>query len=250
MPEPFSIATGVIGIVSFGMKLVEMIDQFRRDWQAVPQDVKDFDLELKSLLALLTEIQKVVIDDQAFREALGSDWSALSSQLRSENSSKTQIREAFDICRTELGDAIEKLEKTKDGRKRGWQHFKATVHLKGLTKVVSKLHRKCQIIQSLIGVHTAALTAKTYLETKETRKEHQGWHDTQLNRQILEWLSRLDFNENYRGFLSKRHPGTGEWFLNKNKFKSWKDRHPDSPSTLWCSGIREPSFSSDFCFDS
>jgi hypothetical protein len=74
MPEPFTIVTGVFGIFSFGIKLIEMIDQFRRKWQAVPKDVKDFDLELKSLLVLLTDIQKVFINDQA----LGKLWGVIS----------------------------------------------------------------------------------------------------------------------------------------------------------------------------
>lgn len=239
MPEPFSIAMGVIGIVSFGIKLIEMIDQIRRDYQAVPQDVKDFDLELRSLLVLLIEIQKVLIHDQAFREALGSDVSALWSQLRAENTSKPQIKETFDTCTTELRDAIERLKRMEAGHKRAWERFRAAVQMKGVSKVVSKLHRICQIIQNLVGVHTAALTAKTYLETKEARKENQEWHSREQNRQILEWLSRLDFKEKHCDLRNRRHHGTGEWFLNEQKFKSWKDRLPDHPSTLWCTGIRE-----------
>jgi hypothetical protein len=129
-----------------------------------------------------------------------------------ENNSKTQIQEAFDTCKTELRDAIERLMRAKEDRKQGWKHFKRALGLDKLKNIILKLHRKCQIIQNLIGIHTAALTAKTYVETKETKKEHQGWHSMEQNRRVSEWLSRLDFKEKQRDFLGIRHPGTESGF--------------------------------------
>ncbi|KAF2242605.1 hypothetical protein BU26DRAFT_129424 [Trematosphaeria pertusa] len=56
---------------------------------------------------------------------------------------------------------------------------------------------------------------------------------------IIDWLgslSGLDFSSMHRANLSKRHHGTGMWFLEYEKFIAWCD---GSIRTLWCHGIRK-----------
>lgn len=54
-------------------------------------------------------------------------------------------------------------------------------------------------------------------------------------REILSWLSPLNFGTNQQDFLSRRQEGTGEWLLNDNVFKAWLD---GANKILWCPGIR------------
>jgi len=64
------------------------------------------------------------------------------------------------------------------------------------------------------------------------------WHRESKNQQILSWLSSTSFDEKQSDILSKRHPGTGEWLLNSDEFKAWRDGNPKTSQTLWCKGIR------------
>lgn len=71
------------------------------------------------------------------------------------------------------------------------------------------------------------------------RKEHQQWHAAEENSKILRWLSHLNFGEKHRDILSKLHPGTGQWLLDSDQFKAWRNGHQDYPPNLWCPGIRK-----------
>ncbi|KAH6902441.1 hypothetical protein BKA70DRAFT_1306914 [Coprinopsis sp. MPI-PUGE-AT-0042] len=53
-------------------------------------------------------------------------------------------------------------------------------------------------------------------------------------REVVEWLSALNFRLIYRDNLTKRAPGTGLWFLKSKKFRRWlKER----VGILWVTGI-------------
>jgi hypothetical protein len=79
--------------------------------------------------------------------------------------------------------------------------------------------------------NVAALAATTNTEIKE-------WHRESKSQQMLSWLSRISFDSKQSDILSKRHPGTGEWLLNSDTFKAWRDGNPEASQTLWCKGIR------------
>jgi hypothetical protein len=70
-------------------------------------------------------------------------------------------------------------------------------------------------------------------------RRQQEWHQAEENRKILTWLSQMSFEDKQRDILSKRHPRTGEWFLEFDEFQKWRDSDPDTPSILWCPGIRK-----------
>jgi hypothetical protein len=54
-------------------------------------------------------------------------------------------------------------------------------------------------------------------------------------RELIEWLSPLNFWSKQSDVFSRRLDRTGEWFLQHEEFNSWF-RGP--PKTLWCRGIR------------
>ena len=57
------------------------------------------------------------------------------------------------------------------------------------------------------------------------------------NRKILSWLSQLSFEDKQKYILSKRHPGSVEWFLKSDKFLKWREGSDTTPLVLWCPGI-------------
>jgi hypothetical protein len=57
----------------------------------------------------------------------------------------------------------------------------------------------------------------------------------QLRREIIEWLSPLNFLKTQIDVLNRRQTGTGQWLLESAEFKDWVS---GSGTTLWCPGIR------------
>lgn len=58
-------------------------------------------------------------------------------------------------------------------------------------------------------------------------------------RDVINWLSPLDFPSKQNDALSRREEGTGQWFLETTEFRSWLDT---AGKVLWCPGIREYYF--------
>ena len=56
------------------------------------------------------------------------------------------------------------------------------------------------------------------------------------SRDIIAWLSSLNFATKQNDFYSRRQEGTCEWLLEDDAFKSWL---AGTESTLWCPGQRK-----------
>lgn len=55
-------------------------------------------------------------------------------------------------------------------------------------------------------------------------------------RDLLDWLSPLEFFSKQNDALSRRQEGTGRWLLESNEFRRWLDI---AGRVLWCPGMRE-----------
>jgi hypothetical protein len=54
------------------------------------------------------------------------------------------------------------------------------------------------------------------------------------NREILDWLTPVDYGPELSDYLRKRQPGTGQWLLSSTEFEAWLQ---DRGQTLFCPGI-------------
>ena len=60
--------------------------------------------------------------------------------------------------------------------------------------------------------------------------------DASLLKDVLLWLSPLDFRKNHASAAEARISGTGQWFLDCPEFRHWRHSNHE---TLYCPGIRE-----------
>ena len=63
----------------------------------------------------------------------------------------------------------------------------------------------------------------------------------QESREIVEWLSPLNFWAKQNDTIERRQEGTGEWLLKHPDFQKWVN---GEISIVWCPGDRTPPFSS------
>jgi hypothetical protein len=64
-------------------------------------------------------------------------------------------------------------------------------------------------------------------------------HDIQERREIVNWLSPLNFKAVQGEILRIGQERTGQWALESEEFQTWRN---GSKEMLWCCGIREPYF--------
>ncbi|RSL62863.1 hypothetical protein CEP54_005527 [Fusarium duplospermum] len=103
-----------------------------------------------------------------------------------------------------------------------------------LEKIVEDLHRRCEILNNIVSIN---FQSATYNEVKAIRTEQQDWRRSEENEAVLAWLSNMKFEDTHRAILSKRHPSTGQWFLDKDEFIQWRDGGSETTSALWCPGM-------------
>jgi hypothetical protein len=60
---------------------------------------------------------------------------------------------------------------------------------------------------------------------------------------VVNWLSPLDFRGKQMETLGRRHPETGQWFLDLDEFRDWLS---GTKKALWCYGIRMINFLDSF----
>jgi hypothetical protein len=56
----------------------------------------------------------------------------------------------------------------------------------------------------------------------------------QKHKEILDWLTPIDYTPQQHDIISRRHEGTAQWFLDSLEFKTWLQ---GSDKTLFCPGI-------------
>lgn len=242
MADPFSIGSGIVGILGLTISITEIVFQFGLDWKDAPKEAKSIISELQSLKVVMLEIEKAesnLLINTDFIDAFQDRPSMLLSELGPNAPATTATKLSINLCKQELESLLDKLEKIGKGHRVGWERLKAPFLVKDLQKSIDKVHRQCRILNDMVSCDAVTLGVNTLDQVKRARKEQKEWHDAQKNKEILNSLSDLSFEQKQTDILSKRHPGTGEWFLNLDTFKAWRNGHQDSSSTLWCPGIRK-----------
>ena len=238
MAEVFGVAAGVVGILGLTIQITQVVAEFRLDWKDAPEDVRGFKMELRSLVSVLSETQKLVLHADV-KEAFANQRSALLSELGPDAPPVAQTKLSIKFCKDELEEMIVELKSRGVGHRMGWDRLRSTFMNKRTQSSVDKLRHQCEIFNNMISIDTMMLGVMNSKEMRQAREEQREWHNVEQNQKILTWLSDLNFDEKQRDILSKRHPGTGRWLLESDNFKAWRNGHDESPSTLWCPGIRE-----------
>lgn len=70
--------------------------------------------------------------------------------------------------------------------------------------------------------------------TKATVTKIKSELDAKKDLEILDWLTPIDYGPKQSDYIRRRQMGTGQWLLDTEIFKSWRDT---SNQTLFCPGI-------------
>ena len=113
-----------------------------------------------------------------------------------------------------------------------------TLHLDVSMTSLHTLDRVGKDIKELTGNYKASSTKilDSISEVHFVQEQEKLRALTSEERDLLQWLSPLDFSSKQSDALSRRQEGTGRWLLESNEFHSWLET---AGRVLWCPGMRE-----------
>jgi hypothetical protein len=244
MGDPLSI----VGVIGVAIQITQIVAQFGLDWKDAPHDAKTFMAELQTLRTTLSETNTNLLLNSDFAEAFQNRSSLLLSQLGPNAPPTTETKLMLRICEKALKDLLNELEKRSKGHRVGWERMKGAFLSKSTRESVENLHRQCQALNNMISIDVAVLGATTYKEVRDARQEQhearqeqqeawskqQEWYQAGVDKEVLTWLTPVDYAIQQSDFIRRRQAGTGEWLLNSGQFRTWVDQ---SNQTLFCLGI-------------
>ncbi|CAD6584844.1 MAG: hypothetical protein ASARMPREDX12_001771 [Alectoria sarmentosa] len=237
MAAGLDVAAGVVGVLGLTIQITQIVTQFGLDWKDAPTDVKNFMNELRSLKTVLSETRTNFLDDPNFREAFRDRPSILLSELGSNAPTTAETRLSIESCKAELQMVLDGLKKRNEGSRMGWERLKGPFLAKRTRNSIDNLRHYCQLFNNMVSMDAMSLGLMIRTEMIAARREQQEWHNARENQAILTWISNLSFKEKQTDILSKRHPGTGQWLLERECFQDWRNGVHDRPSALWCPGM-------------
>jgi hypothetical protein len=195
MADPFSLATGVAGLVSLALQVTSISYWYVRSVDDASESWKDIIEESKTPRNLLTDFQVNLLDDDGLADAFSSRASSVMTRLGALSSSiipsvperiiysssvamgsgiiVLPSESIFEKCSEEIESFIRKVERKSEGNalKRGWYKLTNPFTAEDLQAILHMLHRCQTIFNTLIATDTLTLTADTHNMTKETRKD-------------------------------------------------------------------------------
>ena len=239
MAEVFGIGSGIVDVIGLTVQIAQLVAKFGLDWKEAPTEAQAFMQELLSLKVTLQATLNI-IKDQDFKDTFENCPSALLAQLGPTSPDVTETKQILENCQKELESIVIDLKKQNGSRRLALERLKGAFNAKDTRKSVQNLHRRSEILNRLISVDTLTLGIATYKKIKETRTEHQEWHRTEMDQNILDWLTAVDYGGEQSNHISRRQEGTYSWLLNKNEFQTWSSSESSQTQggqTIFCPGI-------------
>lgn len=228
MGDPLSIASGVAGLVSFGLQVCQGLMEYYDAWKGYEADVTALYNSVNNLVHILHHFE------QRLKNPAHMDPDAVNTALDNITS-----------CREGLMRLEAKLEKVKarggSGTKdkldrfsrRAMYPFKASTLAK-LLEIVSELRDNLMSALGVLQLDNAMLTAQKLDDISSgiavLQETTVKFH---LTTAIRDWLKAPDPSSNYNMALRKRESTTGEWFVLSSDFTAWQH---EPASVLWLHG--------------
>ena len=210
MADPLSIASGIMAV----LQLTQSVVKYLRDVNDANSQKNGLLLELsatKGILETLHELSKSAEDDKSLlssfkllKETLGNH-EALLKRL------DAALAPAHGVRR--LGKAFK------------WPFDKADVQ-----DILISVER----YKALFGLALQADNIALSKAVKEELGELRSRQKDEKMREIIQWLSPLNFAARHQDIFSKHKEGTGQWFLEDDKFIQWK---AGKSRLIWCPGV-------------
>jgi len=246
--DPLSVSASVVALIQLTGTLISYLN----DVKEASKDRAKLAVEASNLYSSLISLRFRVEDSN-----IDDPWFVGIRSLGAENGPLDQFK-------SELEDLAGKSTPL-GGLKRLTEKFTWTFETKDVAALLSRMERLKSFISLALDndLFKLSLAVKGDLsdvrstvsriqdklgdvEVKQDDSRKRSLNAEQVR--IAKWMSPLDFLSTRNDVLSKRQPGTGQWFLGSRQFKDWMGKEGatttststpprERRSELWCPGI-------------
>ncbi|KAJ7443983.1 hypothetical protein FB451DRAFT_1376537 [Mycena latifolia] len=220
----------VLGTVASAIQLVDTAlkaREYMKDFYNAPTEQRKLFMELDDLKPLLTEVEKHVAASPS-----ANVLQQMTAPLGRFKTMMDKFTAKFKLPDSRLSKLSKQLSWTLWNKKEAKEYLQEFESMKSLLNTWLTLgiwdagekhdqeHKKD---------HNAILATVT--EQGRTQQEHDRAAE---EKEILNWITSLNFFQRQADVFRAWQPGTGEWLLSDAKFKNWTS---GSGGVLWCRGI-------------
>jgi ankyrin repeat domain-containing protein 50 len=227
MADPLSVAAGIAGLISLGIKVTESLVKFYTSYKGQETEVIRTTERLESLLSTF-QFLRAALQRRIFRP----DEQDLIKNIES------SIHKCDELIE-ELQEECAKFDKGSTTgikgtiRAAGWR---ATYPFRQSTLL--KLDEATGEIRHNLSLALASLQLRDHKNTQDDITELKSLLEvvraSQISSSIRDWFKAPDATVNHNTACTKRHPGTGSWFVKGPIFTTWLNQ---DRSFLWLNGF-------------
>ena len=234
MADPLSISASIAGLVTFTDAVFRRTFNYVKAVKGAPNELSALITAIGALSGILHNLSLIAcqLEGEPFDSTIQANHihSCLQTvdKIRSildkfdssteGHSMKTMKRLKWPFSGTEIKDLCTEIEGHKTT-------LSLALTTDGLSVLLQTLSRQKDLQSGINGIESE-LKRKHVVETRIAI--------TKERRKVLNWIQPYDPHQNHGRNLKLRHPGTGLWFVESEKIKSWLTC---PGAKLWCYGI-------------
>ncbi|KAM0717822.1 hypothetical protein Q7P37_006154 [Cladosporium fusiforme] len=232
--DPLTLTLSITALI----KLTKDVVLWAKEVKDAPDERETFIRELSSLYGMLSTLDEFIKGcDPA------ESWLEAISDLTAKDGPLVQLWLSLQRLNGKVlpGSTLRKM-----GQKLVWKHVKEDINgvlsqmerLKSLIGIALEMdHMKLsRAISDQLGEVRSGI-ASLNIGMSAVQKDTAAVRDDASAREkakLLDKICSMDYLQQHRGFIGRHHHGTGEWFLNEQKYQDWSRA---SHGTLFCPGV-------------
>ncbi|KAF7377539.1 ANK-REP-REGION domain-containing protein [Mycena sanguinolenta] len=235
--DPFSLATGIAGLIQFAAALAAPLIQIARDYRGARESHQRLVSELEAMSSTLSMLQghiatqAVQIPAVLFLQEPVDQCRATLEKIRAEclpptvHSSRLRRLAWVYADERRVNDFITRLERYKTMFTLALQ-MDLSGQVDGVRLGISGLSAQIDGVRSGISALSDGAAAERLRAADDKNAEHL--------RNLLDWMKPLPMDSRLHAILELHHPDTCKWLLENALFQGWKST---KGSLLWLNGI-------------
>lgn len=245
--DPFSLAAGIVGIVGLTVQTLQVTSTFAHQARHGKEEAAEL---LNQLTVIHHNLSRL---DEFLRSASGGPQFQDTSVLVS---SSYSYRDRLKVLQEKLNAASKSRlipfrwplnntehRQTLDELRAYAQCVQFSLSVNGCAllsktsgEVVDVLRHQLEAVQLLETVNHRTLSSKEAIENQA--QILQNHHAAEEREEILDWISTVKHEQKHHDIRLPRVQGAGEWFLELNEFKCWREETLSASNVLLCQGIQ------------
>lgn len=224
MADPFSIASGVAGLLSLGLQVTQSLVDFYSVYKDQANDLSKITQNLESLLNLFQSLDSALLKRQ-HTDTLLQEINTVTKRCSG------IIDELQAECQKFQKEAAKGIKgKIQVAGRRVIYPFRKST-LQKLEEDISELRENLCLALEILQVEQHNELGDDVLEIKSL---FEVLHANQIHSTMRAWLRAPDATINHNVACEKRHPNTGLWFVKGFHFQNWL---VERNSFLWIDGF-------------